>query len=75
MLLAGQILSVPVQGSNEGGFHFIVVTGYDEKNVFANNPYPKSKKRTKYPMNQFLYALHTSTTTDIDNGTLLLVSK
>jgi hypothetical protein len=53
----------------------IVVTGYDEKNVFVNNPGPKSKKKTKYPIHQFLYAVHTSTTADIDNGTLLVVSK
>jgi hypothetical protein len=69
-LVYGQAL-----GSNEGGFHFVVVTGYDEKNVFVNNPNPKSGKQTKYPMNHFLYALHSSTTTDIDNGTLLVISK
>lgn len=69
-LLYGQAM-----GSNEGGFHFVVVTGYDNKSVFVNNPYPKSKKQTKYPMHQFLYALHTATTADIDNGTLLIISK
>lgn len=69
-LLFGQAL-----GSLEGGFHFVVVTGYDDKYVYANNPLPQSKKQAKYPFSQFLYGLHTSTTSDIDNGTLLIVSK
>jgi ABC-type bacteriocin/lantibiotic exporter with double-glycine peptidase domain len=62
-------------GSNEGGFHFVIITGYDEKNIYVNNPLPQSKQNAKYPIDQFLYALHTSTTTDIDNGTLLIISK
>jgi hypothetical protein len=62
-------------GSKEGGFHFVVVTGYDAKNVFLNNPLPGSSSQSKFPIDQFLYAVHSSTTADIDNGTLLIVSK
>lgn len=62
-------------GSMEGGFHFVVVNGYDEERVFITNPLPGSKQQDWIPAEQFLYALHASTTSDIDNGTLLVVSR
>ncbi|MBI4087104.1 hypothetical protein HY416_03970 [Candidatus Kaiserbacteria bacterium] len=62
-------------GSNEGTFHFVVVTGYDGKHVFINNPYPKSKRQWKCPMDTFLYAVHSSSVGYIDNATLLIISK
>jgi hypothetical protein len=62
-------------GSKEGGFHFIVISGYEDGKVFINNPLPESKKQGWFPIEHFLYALHSSTTADIDNGTLLVVSK
>lgn len=62
-------------GSSEGDFHFVVVSGYDEGKVHITNPAPKSVHQGWFPVDQFLYALHTSTTYDIDNGTLLVISK
>lgn len=61
-------------GSKEGGFHFVVVNGYNDEQVHITNP---SKIATSgwYPVEHFFYALHTSTTYDIDNGTLLVISK
>ncbi len=61
-------------GSNEGGFHFVVVNGYDEENVYITNPLPSAKSGW-FPTKNFLYALHSSTVFDIDNGSLLIVSK
>jgi len=61
-------------GSKEGGMHFVVVTGYDSMNFFLNNPSPLSKL-SKVPQKNFMYALHSSTLFDYDNGTLLLPSK
>jgi ABC-type bacteriocin/lantibiotic exporter with double-glycine peptidase domain len=61
-------------GSNEGGFHFVIVNGYDEKNVYITNPLPTAKSGW-YSTKNFMYALHSSTVFDIDNGSLLIVSK
>ncbi|MBP6858113.1 MAG: peptidase C39 family protein [Candidatus Pacebacteria bacterium] len=69
-LLFGQAL-----GKNEGGFHFVVVSGYDENNIYINNPSSISSKNGCFPIDRFLYALHSSTTIEFDNGTLLIVSK
>ncbi len=62
-------------GDKEGGFHFVVVNGYDEGKVHILNPLPSSSHEGWFPVDDFLYAVHSSTTTDIDNGTLLAVGK
>lgn len=62
-------------GSNEGTYHFVVVSGYNDTEVFINNPWPPSRKQGWFSTEQFLYGLHTSTTTSFDNGTLLIASK
>lgn len=62
-------------GKNEGGFHFVVVSGYDKDRVFINNPGINTKKQAWFPVENFLYAVHTSTMFDIDNGTFLVISK
>jgi hypothetical protein len=63
-------------GFHEGGFHFVVVNGYNkEGEVFITNPLKDSKKQAWFPVKEFLFALHSSTLIDIDNGTLLVVSQ
>ncbi len=62
-------------GTNEGGFHFVVVNGYDGSKVLLTNPLPEASGQSWFPIEQFLYAVHTSTTSDIDNGTLLIISR
>lgn len=69
-LLYGQAL-----GANEGEFHFVVVSGYDDDMVFINSSWPQSIKQGWFPLKNFLYAVHTSTTADIDNGTLLIATR
>lgn len=62
-------------GRNEGAYHFVVISGYDKNRVFINNPWPPSKRQAWFPVDQFLYGLHTSTSAYPDNGTLIIVSK
>jgi len=62
-------------GSNEGRYHFVVIHGYDEDKVLISNPLPGSKRQAWFPVKDFLYAVHASTTKEIDNGTLLAVWK
>jgi ABC-type bacteriocin/lantibiotic exporter with double-glycine peptidase domain len=59
-------------GRKEGGFHFVVVTGYKKGFVHINNPGKRSRQGW-FPEQDFLYALYSSTTADIDNGSLLIV--
>lgn len=61
-------------GSKEGGFHFVIVNGYDEGKVFITNPLEQARTGW-FPLEEFFYALHTSTLCDIDNGTFLVVSR
>lgn len=62
-------------GSNEGTYHFVVVTGYRDNEVFLNNPWPMSQKQGWFPVDQFLYGVHASTCVAVDNGTFLIASK
>jgi hypothetical protein len=61
-------------GKREGGFHFIVVSGYKKGFVHINNPGKKSRQGW-FSETDFLYALYTSTCVDVDNGSLLIVGK
>lgn len=62
-------------GSNEGGFHFVVVSGYKRGQVYVNNPLPGSIKQGWYPIQEFLYGVYASTCVNFDNGTFLVVSR
>jgi len=62
-------------GENEGKFHFVLVTGYDDNKVFLNNPWPDSVKQGWFPIDKFLYAIHSSAVGDADNAGFLIVSK
>jgi hypothetical protein len=61
-------------GKNEGGFHSIVVTGYKKGHVHINNPGKRSRQGW-FTVEDFLYALHSSTCVDVDNGSLLIIGK
>lgn len=61
-------------GKREGGFHFVVVTGYKKGFVYINNPGKKSRQGW-FREEDFLYALHSSTCADVDNGSLLIVGQ
>lgn len=61
-------------GENEGGFHFVVVTGYKKGFVHINNPSKKSRQGW-FPEQDFLYALYSSTCVDIDNGSFLIIGE
>ena len=61
-------------GTKEGGFHFVIVNGYDDGKVLLTNPLVDAKAGW-FPVEHFLYAVHSSTTYDMDNGTLLVISR
>lgn len=67
-LLLGQAM-----GECEGGFHFVVVSGYKNGHVYINNPAPKSRQGW-FSDEDFFYALHSAAGADVDNGSLLVVS-
>ena len=69
------LLNAQSLGSNEGEWHFVVVTGYNDNEVFLNNPWPLSRKQGWFPFEQFIYGVHASTCVAIDNGTFLIASK
>ena len=59
-------------GSKEGGFHYVVVSGHKEGQIYINNPLPGSK--TGWFKNEdFVHALLASSCFDVDNGALLIV--
>lgn len=68
------LLYAKALGVNEGGFHFVVVSGYKKDHVYINNPGPKARTGW-FPTEDFMYALYSSTCFDIDNGSLLVVGK
>jgi ABC-type bacteriocin/lantibiotic exporter with double-glycine peptidase domain len=61
-------------GKKEGGFHFVVVTGYKKGFVHINNPGKKTRQGW-FPEDDFLYALYSSTCADVDNGSFLVIGK
>jgi predicted double-glycine peptidase len=61
-------------GSYDRFFHFVVVHGYDSRFVYISDPLPSAKKN-KVPIDDFMYGLHSSACGDVDNGSLLIVSK
>ena len=69
------LLDARALGSKEGGFHFVLVSGYKKGFVYINNPLRESARQAWFPVERFFYGLHASTDADIDNGTLLVVGK
>lgn len=69
------LLYAQALGSREGGYHFVVVSGYDSELVEITNPLPSAQKRGWFPAKDFIYGVHASTTAELDNGTFLIASK
>lgn len=61
-------------GKNEGKYHFVVVSGYRDDEVFINNPWPASSRQFWFPYKQFIYGVYASTCVAVDNGTFLIAS-
>ena len=59
-------------GKNEGDFHFVIVSGYKKGHLYINNP-GLTTRQGWFTESDFLYALHSSTCVDVDNGSLLSV--
>ncbi len=54
-------------------FHFNIVTGIDEKNVFVNDPDMQGEQ--KYLIKDFFYGIYASAAGDIDNASLIKIRK
>lgn len=61
-------------GRNEGKYHFVVVSGYRDDEVFINNPWPESSRQSWFLYEQFIYGVYASTCVAVDNGTFLIAS-
>lgn len=62
-------------GEKEGGYHFIVIGGYDGDKFLIFNPLPKSRRKSWERIDEVMFAIHASTNFDYDNGSILLVGK
>lgn len=57
-------------------FHFNVVTGIDKDFVYLNDPLPDQRGgKKKCTINDFLFGLYAASYGDLDNGSLLKISK
>lgn len=57
-------------------FHFNVVTGIDKDYVYLNDPLPDQRGgKKKCSLNDFLFGLYAASYGDLDNGSLLKISK
>jgi hypothetical protein len=60
----------------EFNFHFNVITGIDKDFVYLNDPSPNQDGgRKKCRINDFLFGLYAASYGDLDNGSLLKISK
>jgi len=57
-------------------FHSVVITGLEDDKVFVNDPYAEEYGGTKeYPIEDFLFAMYSSSLGDLDNGSLIKIRK
>lgn len=57
-------------------FHFNVITGIDNKYIYVNDPLPNNLGwQKKYPINLYMYAIYSTAYADIDNATIIKISK
>lgn len=57
-------------------FHFNLITGIDNKYIYANDPLPNNLGwQKKYPLNLYMYAIHSTAYADNDNAIIMKISK
>ena len=57
-------------------FHFNVVTGFDEENVYANDPLPDQRGgKKKYKKEDFMYGIYACAFGDLDNASIIKIRK
>jgi|GEM_PF-2219394 len=62
-------------GRQLGGYHFVVIGGYNDHEFLIFNPWPTSKHISWERVDEVMFAIHSSTLFDYDNGAILLVDK
>jgi len=72
-LITSNFLLSETSGFN---FHFNIVTGIDEQNVYVNDSMWDSRGGAQsYPIHDFMYALYASAYGDLDNAALMKVRR
>jgi len=57
-------------------FHYNVITGFDKRYLYLNNPYSDNRGgKKKYLIDNFFYGLYSSVYADLDNGCFLKLKK
>jgi uncharacterized protein YvpB len=57
-------------------FHFNIITGIDEKYIYANDPmWDYRGGKQKYEINDFIYAIYASAYGDLDNASIMKIKK
>lgn len=57
-------------------FHFNLITGYDDKYIYVNDPQcDNNGGAKKYLINDFFYGVYASAHGDLDNASLILIKK
>ena len=57
-------------------FHFHVITGYDDKFLFVNDPLPGiNGGKNKYDIQDYFYGIYASAFGDADNASLMTIEK
>ena len=64
-----------ILGLDEGGHHTVVVGGYKDDKFLIYNPWPRSRKKSWENMNEVMFAIHSVTDFDYDNGAIIVVGK
>lgn len=64
-----------ILGPDEGGYHAMVVAGYKDNQFLLYNPWPKSKRKSWENADEVMFAIHSVTDFDYDNGAIIVVGK
>lgn len=64
-----------ILGENEGGHHSSVIAGYKNNEFLIYNPWPRSRKKSWENADEVMFAIHSVTDFDYDNGAIIIVGK
>lgn len=64
-----------ILGKNEGGHHSVVIAGHKDNKFLIYNPWPRSRQRSWEDADEVMFAIHSVTDFDYDNGAIILVGK
>ncbi len=62
-------------GPNQGGYHAVVLSGYNDTSFNVLNPLPESRQKSWEKADEVIFGIHASTLLDYDNGAILIAGK